>query len=174
MRGVSDLDLMENSVTMKTTAEIIDGELVVSVGITNDKTGHHVPTGVPYRHMILLVTVTNAQDRAIPLVAGPTLPDWIGDYEGKPGAYFAKILRDEWTGENPTPAYWRDISLVEDTRIAAFETAENQFVFQADSDGPYKVHVQLLYRRAYRQLMEWKGWVDADIVMEAYFTEIDE
>jgi len=173
MRGVSDLDLMQNSVTMETTAEILDGELVVSVDITNDKTGHHVPSGTPYRHMILLVTVIDAQDRFVPLITGPVLPDWIGDYEGRPGTYFAKILRDDWTGEFPTAAYWRDISLVEDTRIAAFETAENQFVFGTDTEGPYQVHVQLLYRRAYQQLMEWKGWEDPDILMEEALIDVN-
>ena len=174
MRGVNDLDLMGNSVTMETDAEIVNGELIVAVDVTNDKTGHHVPTGVPYRHMILLVTATDSQDRAVPLKAGPVLPDWIGDYEGWPGTYFAKILRDNRTGETLTAAYWRDISLVEDTRIAAFETAENQFVFRADTGGPYKIHVQLLYRRAYQQLMEWKGWEDPDIVMEEAVIEVNQ
>jgi hypothetical protein len=172
MRGINDLDLMENSVTMETTAEIIDGELVVSVGIVNDKTGHHVPTGVPYRHMILLVTVGDSGGREIPLKSGPVLPGWIGDLEDLPGTYFAKILRDDWTGEAPTAAYWRDISLVEDTRIPAFQTASNQFVFRADGEVPYKVHVQLLYRRAYQQLMEWKGWDDPDILMEEAVIEV--
>ena len=172
MPGVNDLDLMQNAVTMQVGAEIVAGELVVDVAITNDQTGHHVPTGVPYRHMILLVTVEGSLGSALPLKSGPVLPDWIGDYENQPGMYFAKILRDEWSGEIPTVAYWRDISLVEDTRIAAFETAENQFIFQAESDGSYKVHVQLLYRRAYYELMQQKDWTDPDILMEEAVIEV--
>jgi hypothetical protein len=172
MRGVNDLDLMQNSVTMKTEAEILGDDLIVNVDITNDKTGHHVPTGVPYRHMILLVSVTDDQDHPVTLESGSVLPDWIGDDEGKPGAYFAKILRDEWTGEFPTAAYWRDISLVEDTRIAAFETVQNSFTFLASQDGSYKIHVQLIYRRAFQQLMEWKGWEDPDILMEEAVIEV--
>jgi hypothetical protein len=173
MPGVNDLDLMQNSVTMEAVAEITNGELSVDVAITNDKTGHHVPTGVPYRHMILLVTVTDSQGGAISQKSGPILPEWIGDLYGQPGAYFAKILKDEWTGEIPTAAYWRDISLVEDTRIAAFETAENQFVFEATDEGSYTIHIQLLYRRAYQQIMEWKSWDDPDILMEEALIEID-
>jgi hypothetical protein len=172
MPGVNDLNLMQNSVTMEATAKILNGDLTVDVAITNDKTGHHVPTGVPYRHMILLVTVEDSQGRTTPYKSGPVLPEWIGDYGGWPGAYFAKILRDEWTGEVPTAAYWREISLVEDTRIAAFETAKNQFVFRAEEDGPFTVHVQLLYRRAYQRLMEQKGWEDPDILMEEAIIEI--
>jgi hypothetical protein len=174
MPGVNDLDLMGNAVTMETTAEIVDDGLLVDVAITNDRTGHHVPTGSPYRHMILLITVEDSQGMVTPLKAGPVLPNWIGDYEGLPGTFFAKILQDDWTGDTPTASYWRDISLVEDTRIPAFETAENQFVFHTEGDGPYKIHVQLLYRRAYQQLMEWKSWDDPDIVMEESVIEINE
>jgi hypothetical protein len=174
MPGVNDLELMQNAVTMDAAAEITDGELIVDVAITNDQTGHHVPTGSPYRHMILLVTVEDSQGNEIPLKSGSVLPEWTGDYSGKPGTYFAKLLQDEWSGEFPTAAYWRNINLVEDTRIPAFGTAENQFVFQPESDGSYKVHVQLLYRRAYQQLMEQKGWTDADILMEEAIIEVNE
>jgi hypothetical protein len=173
MPGVNDLDLMTNSVTMETTAEIMAGGLTVGVAITNDKTGHHVPTGSPYRHMILQVTVEDSQGNAIPLKTGAVLPEWTGDLSGNPGTYFAKLLQDEWYGEFPTAAYWRDITLVEDTRIAAFETAENQFVFEANGEGPYTINVQLLYRRAYQELMEMKGWDDADILMEEAIIEVE-
>ena len=74
---------------------------------------------------------------------------------------------------SPPRPIGENISLVEDTRIAAFETAENQFVFDAESEGPYQVHVQLLYRRAYQQLMEWKGWEDPDILMEEALIDVN-
>ena len=70
MPGVNDLELMQNAVTMETKAEIVDGELKVDVAITNDNTGHHVPTGSPYRHMILLVTVEDSE------WAGNTPQNW--------------------------------------------------------------------------------------------------
>ena len=123
--------------------------------------------------MILLVSVEDAAGKALPLKSGAVLPEWIGDLSGNPGTYFAKLLQDEWYGELPTAAYWRNISLVEDTRIAAFKTAENQFIFQAEDEGPYKVHVQLLYRRAYQELMEQKGWTDPDILMEEAIIEVN-
>jgi hypothetical protein len=174
MTGVNDLDLMQNAVSMQVSAEFEAGDILVDVAITNDQTGHHVPTGTPYRHMILVVTVQDTQNGTMTLRSGPVLPAWIGDYQGQAGTYFAKILKDEYSGEFPTVGYWRDISLVEDTRIAAFETAESQYIFQAEGQGPYQVHVQLLYRRAYQQLMEQKGWTDADILMEEAIMEVDE
>jgi hypothetical protein len=122
--------------------------------------------------MILAVEVVDAQGDALPLSTGETLPAWTGDFSGTPGAYFAKILHDDWTGDYPSAAYWRDISLAEDTRLAAFETSVDEFAFARQGEGPYTVHVQLIYRRAYQELMEQKGWDDPDIVMEEMLIEV--
>jgi hypothetical protein len=166
MPGARDEALLQNSVTMTTSAQLVEDGVIVEVSITNDKTGHHVPTGVPLRHMILVVQATDADGNPLPLHDGPALPDWTGDYAGQPGQYYAKILEDEWTGESPTGAYWRDIHLVEDTRLAAFETDVSQYAFAAPGDGAVTIEVRLIFRRAFQQLMEWKGWDDPDIVME--------
>ena len=166
MAGASDEELLQNSVTMTTTARLKEQEVLVEVSITNDKTGHHVPTGVPLRHLILAVRATDANGNRLPLRDGPVLPDWTGDYAGQPGKYYAKIVKDEWTGESPTGAYWRDISLVEDTRLAAFATDVSRYTFVAPAEGSVTVEARLIFRRAFQQLMEWKGWDDPDIVME--------
>ncbi len=100
------------------------------------------------------------------------LPDWTGDYAGRPGQYFAKILKDEWTGESPTAAYWRDISLVEDTRLAAFATDVSQYTFEAPDSGSVTVKARLIFRRAFQQLMVWKDWDTPDIVMEEETIEV--
>ena len=172
MPGASDEKLLQNSVTMTTTAQLEGDAVLVEVSITNDKTGHHVPTGVPLRHMILVVQATDADGNLLSLRDGPVLPDWTGNYAGQPGQYYAKILEDEWTGESPTGAYWRDIRLVEDTRLAAFETDVSRYTFALSGtvgDRPQQavtVEARLIFRRAFQQLMEWKGWDDPDIVME--------
>ena len=116
--------------------------------------------------MILQVQATDAEGNLLPLRDGEMLPDWTGDYAGQPGRYYAKILEDEWTGESPTGAYWRDIRLVEDTRLAAFATDVSQYTFAAPADGTITVEACLVFRRAFQQLMEWKGWDDPDILME--------
>ena len=174
MAGASDETLLQNSVTMTTTARLsspksarLKGqEVLVEVSITNDKTGHHVPTGVPLRQMILVVQATDTDGNLLPLRDGPVLPDWTGNYAGQSGQYYAKILEDEWTGESPTAAYWRDISLVEDTRLPAFATDVSQYAFAAPAEGSVTVEARLVFRRAFQELMEQKGWDDPDIVME--------
>ncbi len=166
MAGASDETLLQNSITMTTTARLKGQEVLVEVSINNDKTGHHVPTGVPLRHIILVVQATDADGNLLPLRDGPVLPDWTGNYAGQSGQYYAKILEDEWTGESPTGAYWRDIRLVEDTRLAAFATDVSQYAFAAPAEGSATVEARLIFRRAFQELMEQKGWDDPDIVME--------
>jgi hypothetical protein len=166
MPGATDLELMQNAVTLTATAVITAGQLHVEVAITNDQTGHHVPTDSPLRHLILAVNVVDAGGKTIALAEGPVLPEWTGDYAGQPGRAFAKLLRDEWTGETPTAAYWRPVAIVEDNRLAAFATDVTDYAFDAPRGKALTVEVQLIYRRAYQQLMAWKGWTDPDIVME--------
>jgi hypothetical protein len=166
MPGAKDEDLLRNSVTMTTTAQVQGDVARVDVSIVNDKTGHHVPTGVPLRHMLLVVQAVDANGNPLPLLEGASLPQWTGDYAGQAGRYYAKILEDEWTGETPTGAYWRDIRLVEDTRLAAFATEVSQYAFAAPTEGTITVKARLIFRRAFQELMEQKGWDDPDILME--------
>jgi hypothetical protein len=151
---------------MTTTARLEGDEVLVAVSITNDKTGHHVPTDSPLRHLILVIQATDGNGQPLPLTDGPQLPEWTGNYASQPGQVYAKVLKDKWTGESPTGAYWRDIELVEDTRLAAFATDVSQYVFEASRDGAVTVEAQLWFRRAFQKLAEQKGWDDPDILME--------
>ena len=166
MPGTNDEQLLQNAVTMTGTAQVASGGLRVAVSITNDQTGHSVPTDSPLRHLLLVVTAKDSNGRPLRLQGGETLPDWAGNYAGQPGRYFAKVLRDKSSGETPTAAYWREIELVEDTRIAALATDRSQYTFAVPAGQAATVEVKLLYRRAYQQLIEWKDWPDTDIVME--------
>jgi hypothetical protein len=159
-------ELLQDAVMLTATAAISTGLVVVNVDLTNDKTGHHVPTDSPLRQAILVVTAKDASDEPLPLRRGPVLPWWTGDYAGQPGRAYAKILRDEWTGEMPTGAIWRPVTVAEDTRLAAMATDTSRYEFRSPPSGDVTVEVRLIYRKAYQQLMQWKGWTDPDIVME--------
>jgi hypothetical protein len=41
----------------------------------------------------------------------------------------------------------------------------SQFTFAAAEDGPLTIKTKLVYRRAFQQLAEWKGWDDPDLMM---------
>jgi len=166
MPGASDEKLLQNSVTMTTTAQHQDGRLRVEVSITNDKTGHHIPTDVPIRSMILVVEALDAAGKPLSLVQGPVNPTWAGNYAGKPGKTFARVLRDEWTGEAPTAAYWRPVTEVEDTRLPALATDVTRYTFDLPAGRAAQVQVRLFFRRAFQALAQQKGWTDPDILME--------
>lgn len=166
MPGASDENLLQNSVTMTSTAERTGDQLEVDVSITNDRAGHHVPTDAPMRSLILVVEAVDAAGQTLSLTAGPVNPDYSGDYSGVAGKTFAKILKDDWTGESPTAAFWRPVTIVEDTRLPALATDTTHYTFNAPAGSEVTVNVRLLYRREFYELMKQKGWDDPDILME--------
>ncbi|MEE8362525.1 MAG: hypothetical protein V3S18_00480, partial [Dehalococcoidia bacterium] len=90
-----------------------------------------------------------------------------GDYARRPGKGYAKILEEMWTGVSPTPAYWNPTVLVEDTRIPARATDTTRYEFRAPAGaGPVTISARLIFRRAFKELAEQKGWDDPDILME--------
>lgn len=166
MPGAADKTLLQNAVTMTATARLAGDQVQVEVSLTNDKTGHSVPTDSPLRHMILVVQAADTASNELQLRTGPLLPDWTGNYAGRPGQVYAQILEDEWTGESPTGAFWRPIRLISDTRLKAMATDVSEYTFTAPAGGSATIEVRLIYRRAFQQLMQWKGWTDPDMVME--------
>jgi hypothetical protein len=63
-----------------------------------------------------------------------------------------------WTEIMPTGAYWNPTRVVSDNRIPAFGSDASVFVLAAPADGPARIEVRLLFRRAFIELMDQKGW----------------
>jgi hypothetical protein len=173
MPGAADEGLLQNAVTMTATARLEGETVVVRVDIINDQTGHHVPTDSPLRHLILLVCAADAQGNALQQLDGPTVPEWggVGDpaqgyYAGLPGKGFAKILEELWTEVSPSGAYWNPTRVLSDNRLVALATDTSTYAFAAPTGGEATVEVVLLFRRAFKELMDQKGWDVPDIVME--------
>jgi hypothetical protein len=167
-----DGKLLQNALTVDVSADLRDTQVLVSVTVTNDKTGHHVPTGSPLRHLILLVEVGGPDQVPLAHLDGPTVPDWCGVveraqgcYAGLPGKAYAKVLQEWWTELAPTGAYWNKTRLLSDNRIAASAADTSLFTFDAAEYEEVTVNVKLLYRRAFLSLMRQKGWDDPDIVV---------
>jgi hypothetical protein len=178
MPGALDETLLQNAVTMQVAAQVQGGELRVRVSITNDKTGHYVPTDSPLRHLILLVRATDEAGTLVQTV-GPKVPDWggIGDpeqgyYGGLPGKAFAKVLEEFWTEVSPTGSYWNMTRVVSDNRLAPFATDVSEYSFALRTPGKVSVEVTLLFRRAYKTLMDQKKWDVPDIIMEHEVLEL--
>ncbi|MBT4309067.1 MAG: carboxypeptidase regulatory-like domain-containing protein [Anaerolineae bacterium] len=175
MPGAADTELLQNALTMKVNADQTDDTIVVEVELVNDKTGHHIPTDSPLRHLILLVEVTDENGEKLTLLEGNTIPEWggvgnsdKGYYAGLPGTAYAKILEEMWTEISPSGAYWNPTRILSDNRIPAMRSDTTTYVFQTSEVlKTSEVSVRLLFRRAFIELMEQKGWDDPDIVMES-------
>ena len=174
MPGAANEELLRNAVNMDVKAERHGERLVVTVTITNDRTGHHVPTDSPLRHLILVVRATDAQGHLLDFSDGPVIPQWCGAgdpnegyYGGLPGKAFAKVLEELWTEVSPTGAYWNPTRLLSDNRIAAFAADSSTYTFVTDADDKTTVDVVLLFRRAFIDLASQKDWEIRDIVMES-------
>ena len=174
MPGATDVGLLQAALTLDVEARRGDGRVDIAVTVTNDRTGHHVPTDSPLRQVLLVVQAAGPDGQPLERVAGPVLPEWTGAgadpdrgrYAGLAGAAYAKILREPWTGVVPSGAYWNPTVIVSDTRLAALASDTTTYAFAAPPDGAASVRVTLLYRRTFFELAEQKGWDLTDIVMQ--------
>ena len=179
--GASNLELLENSVSMSVTTQVQDSTIDIQVEIINDRTGHHVPTDSPLRQLLLLVDARSSLGQPLTLLKGSTIPEWggVGDpaqgyYAGLPGMAYAKILEETWTGISPSGAYWNPTRLLSDNRIKAFSHAVSNYTFARPLDGDaITLDVRLLYRRAFIELMDQKSWNVDDILMERETHQVD-
>jgi hypothetical protein len=181
MPGAANEELLQNAVNLDVKAERLSERLIITITITNDRTGHHVPTDSPLRHLILIVKATDSQGRLLQQLDGPVIPRWcgVGDpnegyYSGLPGKAFAKVLEELWTEVSPTGAYWNPTRLLSDNRIAAFAFDSSTYTFLANRDDKTTVDVVLLFRRAFIDLVAQKDWEINDIVMESKAITVSE
>ncbi len=160
-------EFLENSVTLSLEVKQEGGTLNATVTLLNDQVGHHVPTGVTIRNMILLVEAWRAQDNAKLSFAGTQTVHALGGvgdpeqgyYAGLPGKLYGKITQD---AAGASPAFFTDaVSIKEDNRLAALATDTTNYNFDVPSDGG-KLHVRarLIYRRSWRALVDAKKWTE--------------
>jgi hypothetical protein len=165
MPGVSDETLMRNAVSLVVVAERSGSQVKVEVQVTNDRTGHHVPTDSPMRQVFLVVAAREESGDRLELAEGPVLPAWAGDLEGQPGRAYAKILEDLWTAASPSASYWNPTRILSDTRLAALSADRSRYVFRAPPGKPVVIEAKLLFRLAFQKLAGQKKWRRADLEM---------
>ncbi len=160
---------LENAVELDMTTTLTGTTIDVDVVITNTGTGHHVPTGVTVRNMILLVEAW--QDGNDPLVnpltylgnqmvheLGGVGNPGLGYYAGLPGKFYAKVNHN---ADGIGPTFFTDATGIQfDNRIPALASDATQYSFAlpAGVDGNVNVRARLIYRRAFRFLVDAKNW----------------
>lgn len=154
---------LEAAITLDVKARAEAGDLVVDAAITNDRTGHHVPTGVTVRNVILLIeafapdgTPLDARgDQVIDELGGIGDPAR-GYWAGRPGKLYAKVPA---AAQGNAPTFFTDaVRLASDNRIPAGETDRTQYRFALTTAGAVRVTARVVYRRAFRKLVDLKGW----------------
>ena len=136
----------------------------VEVQIMNNQTGHHVPTGVTIRNMILLIEAWKEIDNMPLVFLGDQIVHDLGGvgdpnqgyYAGLPGKYYGKVNHDA-NGNGPT-FYTDATGITFDNRIPALETDTTQFTFQSPINSDYRIRARLIYRRSFRFLTDAKSW----------------
>ena len=171
MPGAADRELLQHAARLDVDAKRAADRIRVEARVTNEGAGHHLPTDHPARHIVLVLRASGPAGQELPLLTGPLVPAWVGvgdapqDYGQRPGRVYAKVLEELWTGVLPTAAYWNPTILREDTRLPAKATEVSTYEFRG-LEGPATVHAKLVFRRAFRELAQQKGWNDPDIVMQ--------
>ncbi len=172
--GATSVELLQDTVALDLAAEEKNGEVVVTVVITNTGAGHHVPTDYPGRHMILIVEAS-AGGQPLVLTDGGVVPEWGGAEAGLPGKAYAKVLRDVLSGESPVVSYWKQTLVDSDNRIPALAADQSSYSFAAPGGGgPVTVQASLRLRRVFQSLMDAKGWDRSDVLMEEAEVTLDE
>lgn len=161
---------LENAVNMTMQVTANATQINVAVNINNNLTGHHVPTGVTVRNMILLIEAW--EDGNNPLTDGlnhsstQTIHDLggIGDpalgyYAGLAGKFYAKVNHDA-SGNGPT--FFTDATGLQfDNRIPANQSDTTNYTFELPNyQANIKVRARLIYRKAFRFLVDAKSWTE--------------
>ena len=173
MPGAVDMELLEKAVLLSGEAFYTPNGLKVIVEITNHNTGHKIPTDFPGRHLILLVQVYDENGRPLHQETGPVLPVWTGEgkveegnFSGLAGEAYALILEEVWTGKSPSIAYWNPFEVLSDNRIEVDEVKKSEYAFSGSVSGEVTISIQLILRRNFKDVMDWKQWDSPDIVIE--------
>jgi hypothetical protein len=169
--GVSDPAFLTTAADIEMEAVRQADYVDLTVRIINNGTGHALPTGIPFRRLVLVVRAKDelgnmfwdARQIDVNDAVIDSLPDDFWKAKGEyptfsrtVGANYPNIFED--TDEVP---YWMADTVIEDTRIQPNETRELKFrVPVADQPGAVYMTSQLFYRRASAKYGEYFDLVD--------------
>ncbi|MBI1775290.1 MAG: hypothetical protein HYR63_08085 [Proteobacteria bacterium] len=163
----------------RATTDHAGADVSATVAIANTGAGHHLPTGTPMRHMLLVLEARDAEGRLLQQSAGERVPEWGGTEEGPvpplaglPGKAFAKILQDRLTyfGDRhldplfPAP-HWRPTFIAWDNRLArgATDVSAYGFALAVPERFPVTVTARLIIRRTFQAWALEQGLPDIEV-----------
>lgn len=173
MMGENRKAFIGSAVKLQIVGEPLADRIRVTTRLTNSGAGHHFPTGQPMRNALLVIRATDENGRTLPLMKGSSLPVHAGDFAGRPGRFYAKILEEVATNYPDMPSrpirvpapQWVQTRIQSDTRIPALATDESCFEFPKPRTGSIHVEANLIYRRTFPSFAELKGWEIPDVLV---------
>ncbi|MBT5876231.1 MAG: hypothetical protein HOH43_22585 [Candidatus Latescibacteria bacterium] len=171
-------NMMAGAAALRIETRQDNGQLRVRIGVENVNTGHHIPTGIAIRNMLLLVTPVLASGDTLEFTGQNVVPEYggmgpveSGNYAGYPGKGFAMVFGDD--EGNSAVMDWQATRILEDTRIEAKTTDISEYFFKLPATpSPISIHTHLIYRRAYKPLADIKKWELEDIPVSSDVTVI--
>lgn len=162
---------LKTSLAMEMEGEIDEKTLRLKIFITNTNGGHWVPTGETMRSVMLVLDVRDESDQPLEMTKGQRLPSWAGsdlntqgNYAGKPGEVFARVLKDD--GGQLNVPFWKATGVAMDTRIRPKKTVALTYEFRLDNpEGDPIAEARLIYRPAIASLARIKNWKSEDILI---------
>ena len=164
-------ELVKNAAALSIEAVSDNDQLIVKVNVRNVNTGHHLPSGITIRNILMMVTPITENgdtlrytgDQRVPIYGGVGDP-LDGNFADLPGKGFALIFGDD--KGNTHVMDWQATRIIEDTRIIAREEDISVYTFELPSDvGKVDIHTRLIYRRAFKPLADIKKWILKDMVV---------
>ncbi len=160
---------LQTALSMEIEGQVENNVLTVSVYITNTNGGHWVPTGETMRSVLLVLDARDGGGKPLKMIEGQRLPPWTGEgeigrgnYAGRPGAVFARVLQD--ARGNLNVPFWQAVSMASDTRIRPKSTVRLTYRFAVStSDDEPAATAELIYRPAHKNLAADKQWNVKDI-----------
>jgi hypothetical protein len=158
-------EFLRRAVALDVETTVADDVLGVTVGVANVGAGHHVPTGVTIRNMILVVDARDRDGVVLERLSGPVVPNWggVGDpaegnFAALPGKGYARVLVDEFLVEN---VLFTEAVAAFDNRIPAGATDTSAYTFRLPvqwQKRDVRVTVRLYYRRAFKPIADQRKW----------------
>jgi hypothetical protein len=146
------------------------GQIRVRVTVLNTGAGHKFPTDSPLRHLILRIEARDWRGNLLTQSGGPMIPVWAApDQAGYAGQIFAHILKDKDTNLAPSFAYWNPVEDAwqgADTRLVPGVPAQSVYSFAAPYDRWATITARLIYRKAFKNVVDKKAWQLTDLDVE--------
>ena len=156
---------LRRAVTLRSSAVAEDDRLEVTAEVTNSGAGHHVPTGVTLRNLVLVVSATDRSGVRLEQLDGPVVPNWggagdpaAGNFAGLPGKGYARVLVDEFLAEN---VLFTEAVQAFDNRIPALASDATRYAFRLAKSWRklgIQVRTTLYYRRAFKPVADQRKW----------------